>query len=172
MYLFVLISLLTGFVKVKQLLSLTISRSCFVPFFTHKVNVPFSLALTDFLPDSRRRLPLEEQLQILQARYDEVMSGKHSIGQSRRAKALKKEMTVLKRKLAHQREGICGLGGHESGLSLERGSVLAHHASGGARHDEGESSSHEISGKGQKMPQIALNQPQIALRRVLTRRDA
>ncbi|XP_051758419.1 peregrin [Ctenopharyngodon idella] len=106
-----------------------------------------SLLDDDFLPDSRRRLPLEEQLQILQARYDEVMSGKHSIGQSRRAKALKKEMTVLKRKLAHQREGICGLGGHESGLSLERGSVLAHHASGGARHDEGESSSHEISGK-------------------------
>lgn len=120
--------------------------------FTHKANVPFSLALSDFLPDSRRRLPLEEQLQILQARYDEVMSGKHSIGQSRRAKALKKEMTVLKRKLAHQREGICGLGGHELGLSLERGSVLAHHSSGGARHDEGESSSHEISGKGQKMP--------------------
>ncbi|XP_016326200.1 peregrin-like [Sinocyclocheilus anshuiensis] len=89
----------------------------------------------------------EEQLQILETRYDVVMSGKHSIGQSRRAKVLKKEMTVLKRKLAHQREGICGMGSLESGLSLERGSVLAHHASGGNRHDEGESSSHEIGGK-------------------------
>lgn len=94
-------------------------------------------------------MPLEEQLQILQARYDEVMSGKHSIGQSRRAKALKKEMTVIKRKLAHQREGSCGLGNHESGLSLERSSVLGHHASASGRHDDGESSSHEIGGKGQ-----------------------
>ncbi|XP_067269026.1 peregrin [Pseudorasbora parva] len=101
----------------------------------------------DFLLDGRRRLPPEEQLQILQARYEEVMSGKHSIGQSRRAKALKKEMTVLKRKMAHQREAICGLGSLESALALERGSVLTHHSSGGARHDEGESSSHEISGK-------------------------
>uniref|UniRef100_A0A9J7YHT8 Bromodomain and PHD finger containing, 1 n=1 Tax=Cyprinus carpio carpio TaxID=630221 RepID=A0A9J7YHT8_CYPCA len=93
---------------------------------------------------NRRRLPVDEQLQVLQACYDEVLTGKHSIGQSRRAKALKKEMTVLKRKLAHQREGICGMGSLESGLSLERGSVLTHHASGGNRHDEGESSSHEI----------------------------
>uniref|UniRef100_A0A8C2LA48 Bromodomain and PHD finger containing, 1 n=1 Tax=Cyprinus carpio TaxID=7962 RepID=A0A8C2LA48_CYPCA len=52
---------------------------------------------------NRRRLPVDEQLQVLQACYDEVLTGKHSIGQSRRAKALKKEMTVLKRKLAHQR---------------------------------------------------------------------
>lgn len=117
----------------------------------------FSPPRTDFLPDSRRRVPVDEQLQILQARYDEVMSGKHSIGQSRRAKTLKKEMTVLKRKMAHQREGICGMGNHDSGLSLERGSVLAHHASGGNRHDEGESSSHEIGGKGQKIPLTALN---------------
>lgn len=94
-------------------------------------------------------MPLDEQLQILLARYDEVMSGKHSIGQSRRAKALKKEMTVIKRKLAHQREGGCGLGNHESGLSLERSSVLAHHASASGCHDDGESSSHEIGGKGQ-----------------------
>uniref|UniRef100_A0A8C1UAH4 Bromodomain and PHD finger containing, 1 n=1 Tax=Cyprinus carpio TaxID=7962 RepID=A0A8C1UAH4_CYPCA len=101
----------------------------------------------DFLVENRRRLPVDEQLQVLQACYDEVLTGKHSIGQSRRAKALKKEMTVLKRKLAHQREGICGMGSLESGLSLERGSVLTHHASGGNRHDEGESSCHEISGK-------------------------
>ncbi|XP_051964923.1 peregrin-like [Xyrauchen texanus] len=106
-----------------------------------------SMAEDDLLPETRRRLPLEEQLQILQAHYDEVMSGKHSIGQSRRAKALKKEMTVIKRKMAHQREGSCGMGNHESGVSLECGSVLAHHASASTRHDEGESSSHEIGGK-------------------------
>uniref|UniRef100_A0A672SC28 Bromodomain and PHD finger containing 1 n=1 Tax=Sinocyclocheilus grahami TaxID=75366 RepID=A0A672SC28_SINGR len=104
--------------------------------FTWKVNVLLSSSL-----------PVEEQLQILETRYDVVISGKHSIGQSRRAKVLKKEMTVLKRKLAHHREGICGMGSLESGLSLERGSVLAHHASGENRHDEGESSSHEIGGK-------------------------
>ncbi len=101
--------------------------------------------------ENRRRLPVEEQLQILEALYIEVMSRKHSIGQSRRAKALKKEMTVLKRKLGHQREGFCGMDSLESGLSLERGS-------GGNRHDEEESSSHEIGGKGQR---TAPNQPQI-----------
>uniref|UniRef100_A0A8C7ZG15 Bromodomain and PHD finger containing, 1 n=1 Tax=Oryzias sinensis TaxID=183150 RepID=A0A8C7ZG15_9TELE len=55
--------------------------------------------------ERERRLPLEEQLHYLQARLDEVNSGKHSIGQSRRAKALRKEISVIKRKLAHQREG-------------------------------------------------------------------
>uniref|UniRef100_A0A8C7GK28 Bromodomain and PHD finger containing 1 n=1 Tax=Oncorhynchus kisutch TaxID=8019 RepID=A0A8C7GK28_ONCKI len=64
------------------------------------------------LPENRRRLPLEEQLCFLQARFDEVSSGKHSIGRSRRAKALRKEMTVIKRKLAHQREGGSGMGTH------------------------------------------------------------
>lgn len=121
--------------------------------FTCKVNV---VLWTDFPVENRRRLPVEEQLQILEALYIEVMSGKHSIGQSRRAKALKKEMTVLKRKLGHQREGICGMTSLESGLSLERGSVLVHHGSGGNRHDEGESSSHEIGGKGQKTPHAQL----------------
>lgn len=96
-----------------------------------------------------RRLPLEEQLRVLQARFDDVSSGKHSIGRSRRAKTLRKEMTVIKRKLAHQRDGGSSGGNRESGASGERGSNLAHHASGGACHDEGgESSSQEISGKG------------------------
>ncbi|XP_065127373.1 peregrin [Paramisgurnus dabryanus] len=112
-----------------------------------------SAAEDDLMPENRRRLPLEEQLLILQARYDEVMSGKHSIGQSRRAKALKKEMTVIKRKLA---QGVCGLGNHESGVSLERSSVLAHHASMSGRHDDGESSSHEISGKDLSVSSSAL----------------
>uniref|UniRef100_A0A8C6TMT2 Bromodomain and PHD finger containing, 1 n=1 Tax=Neogobius melanostomus TaxID=47308 RepID=A0A8C6TMT2_9GOBI len=95
--------------------------------------------------EAERRLPLEEQLHYLQARLDEVSTGRHSIGQSRRAKALRKEISVIKRKLA-QREGSSGLGGRDS-LGSERGS-LTHHVSGGGHHDEGgESSSQEIGGK-------------------------
>uniref|UniRef100_A0A8C6TN20 Bromodomain and PHD finger containing, 1 n=1 Tax=Neogobius melanostomus TaxID=47308 RepID=A0A8C6TN20_9GOBI len=52
-----------------------------------------------------RRLPLEEQLHYLQARLDEVSTGRHSIGQSRRAKALRKEISVIKRKLAQREVG-------------------------------------------------------------------
>ncbi|XP_066553726.1 peregrin [Amia ocellicauda] len=96
------------------------------------------------LPENRKRLPLEEQLRFLQQCFDEVSAGKHSIGRSRRAKALRKEMTVIKRKLAHQREGG-GLGREGGG---ERGAALPHHASGDSRHDEGgESSSHEMGSK-------------------------
>uniref|UniRef100_A0A8C3AE12 Bromodomain and PHD finger containing 1 n=1 Tax=Cyclopterus lumpus TaxID=8103 RepID=A0A8C3AE12_CYCLU len=78
------------------------------------------------LPENRRRLPLEEQLHYLQARLDEVSSGKHSIGQSRRAKALRKEVSVVKRKLAHQREGGPGIGGRgESSNMSVSSSALA-----------------------------------------------
>uniref|UniRef100_A0A671VWG9 Bromodomain and PHD finger containing 1 n=1 Tax=Sparus aurata TaxID=8175 RepID=A0A671VWG9_SPAAU len=92
-----------------------------------------------------RRLPLEEQLHYLQVRLDEVSSGKHSIGQSRRAKALRKEISVIKRKLAHQREGGSGMGGRESVGGGDRGSSLPHHPSSAGHHDEGgESSSQEI----------------------------
>ncbi|XP_017264958.1 peregrin [Kryptolebias marmoratus] len=98
------------------------------------------------LPENRRRLPLDEQLHYLQVRLDEVNSGKHSIGQSRRAKALRKEISVIRRKLAHQREGSSVLGGRES--AGERGSSLPHHSSSAGHHDEGgESSSQEIGGK-------------------------
>lgn len=100
------------------------------------------------LTENRRRLPLEEQLHYLQTRLDEVNSGKNSIGQSRRAKALRKEISVIKRKLAHPREGGSGMGGRDSLGGGERGS-LPHHASAGGHHDEGgESSSQEIGGKG------------------------
>uniref|UniRef100_A0A3Q4HWK8 Bromodomain and PHD finger containing, 1 n=1 Tax=Neolamprologus brichardi TaxID=32507 RepID=A0A3Q4HWK8_NEOBR len=72
--------------------------------------------------ERERRLPLEEQLHYLQSRLDEVSSGKHSIGQSRRAKALRKE--------------------------INRSSSLPHHSSSAGHHDEGgESSSQEIGGK-------------------------
>uniref|UniRef100_A0A3B5B2Z8 Bromodomain and PHD finger containing 1 n=1 Tax=Stegastes partitus TaxID=144197 RepID=A0A3B5B2Z8_9TELE len=97
------------------------------------------------LPENRRRLPLEEQLHYLHARLDEVSSGRHSIGQSRRAKALRKEISVIKRKLAHQREGGSGMGGRESVGGGDRGSSLPHHSSSAGHHDEGgESSSQEI----------------------------
>ncbi|XP_047461715.1 peregrin isoform X2 [Mugil cephalus] len=100
------------------------------------------------LPENRRRLPLEEQLHYLQLRLDEVSSGKHSIGQSRRAKALRKEISVIKRKLAHQREGGPGMGGRESMGGGDRGSSLPHLSSPAGHHDEGgESSSQEIGGK-------------------------
>ncbi|XP_060912886.1 peregrin isoform X3 [Labrus mixtus] len=100
------------------------------------------------LMENRRRLPLEEQLHYLQTRLDEVSSGKHSIGQSRRAKALRKEISVIKRKLAHQREGGSGLGGRESVGGGDRGSSLPHHPSSAGHLDEGgESSSQEIGGK-------------------------
>lgn len=109
-----------------------------------------SLFLSELLlPENRRRLPLEEQLHYLQTRLDEVSSGKHSIGQSRRAKALRKEISVIKRKLAHQREGGSGLGGRESVGGGDRGSSLPHHTSSAGHLDEGgESSSQEIGGKG------------------------
>ncbi len=82
-------------------------------------------------------------------RLDEVSSGKHSIGQSRRAKALRKEISVIKRKLAHQREGGSGMGDRESVGGGDRGSSLPHHPSSAGHHDEGgESSSQEIGGKG------------------------
>ncbi|XP_023675092.1 peregrin [Paramormyrops kingsleyae] len=100
------------------------------------------------LPENRRRLPLEEQLRVLQARFDEVSAGKHSIGRSRRAKALRKEMTVIKRKLAHQREGGGGAGPRDTGGGPERGPSMPHLLSATTPHDEGgESSSHEISSK-------------------------
>ncbi|XP_041081012.1 peregrin isoform X2 [Polyodon spathula] len=73
------------------------------------------------LPENRKRLPLCEQLKVLQEKLDEVSAGRHSIGRSRRAKALKKEMTVIKRKMAHQKDGG-GMGGREGG---DRGQGVA-----------------------------------------------
>nr|XP_061802390.1 peregrin isoform X2 [Nerophis lumbriciformis] len=100
------------------------------------------------LPENRRRLPLEEQLHYVQARLEEASSGKHSIGQSRRAKALRKELSVIKRKLAHQREGGSGARDTLGGGGGDRGS-LPHHTSSAGHHDEGEeSSSQELGGKG------------------------
>lgn len=116
------------------------------------------------LPENRRRLPLEEQLHYLQARLDEVSSGKHSIGQSRRAKALRKEISVIKRKLAHQREGSSGMGGRDSVSGGDRSSSLPHHSSSAGHHDEGgESSSQEIGGKDLNVSSSALT-PEVGRR--------
>ncbi|XP_061127104.1 peregrin isoform X2 [Syngnathus typhle] len=110
------------------------------------------------VPENRRRLPLEEQLHYVQACLEEASSGKHSIGQSRRAKALRKELSIIKRKLAHQREGGSGgardsLGGGGGG---DRGS-LPHHPSSTGHHDEGEeSSSQELGGKDMSASSSAL----------------
>lgn len=54
---------------------------------------------------------------------------------------------MIKRKLAHQREGGSGMGVRES--VGDRGLSLPHHSSSAGHHDEGgESSSQEIGGKG------------------------
>uniref|UniRef100_A0A8D2QVL3 Bromodomain and PHD finger containing 1 n=1 Tax=Zosterops lateralis melanops TaxID=1220523 RepID=A0A8D2QVL3_ZOSLA len=67
------------------------------------------------LSENQKHLPLEEQLKILLERLDEVNAGKQSIGRSRRAKMIKKEITVLRRKLAHPRDlGRDGLERHSS----------------------------------------------------------
>ncbi|XP_074861111.1 peregrin isoform X5 [Carettochelys insculpta] len=56
------------------------------------------------LSESQKHLPLEEQLTILLEQLDEVSAGKQNAGRSRRAKMIKKEITVLRRKLAHPRD--------------------------------------------------------------------
>ncbi|XP_028681097.2 peregrin isoform X1 [Erpetoichthys calabaricus] len=106
------------------------------------------------LPENRKRLPLDEQLKVLQEKLDEVSAGKHSIGRSRRAKMLKKEITVIKRKLAHQREG--GREGGDRGPIQHhgRGVPPSHHPASNMGKDrlpsdnDGESSSHEMESKG------------------------
>ncbi|XP_037760565.1 peregrin isoform X3 [Chelonia mydas] len=73
------------------------------------------------LSENQKHLPLEEQLKILLEHLDEVNAGKQSIGRSRRAKMIKKEITVLRRKLAHPRDVL-----DRHGPSA-RGILQAHH---------------------------------------------
>lgn len=73
------------------------------------------------LSENQKHLPLEEQLKILLEQLDEVSAGKQSIGRSRRAKMIKKEITVLRRKLAHPRDVL-----DRHGPSA-RGILQAHH---------------------------------------------
>ncbi|NWW91841.1 BRPF1 protein, partial [Rhynochetos jubatus] len=76
------------------------------------------------LSENQKHLPLEEQLKILLERLDEVNAGKQSIGRSRRAKMIKKEITVLRRKLAHPRD--LGREGLERHGSSARGGLQSH----------------------------------------------
>lgn len=76
------------------------------------------------LSENQKHLPLEEQLKILLERLDEVNAGKQSVGRSRRAKMIKKEITVLRRKLAHPRD--LGRDGLERHSSSARGVLQSH----------------------------------------------
>ncbi|XP_058534481.1 peregrin isoform X4 [Ochotona princeps] len=78
------------------------------------------------LLEHQKHLPVEEQLQLLLERLDEVNASKQSVGRSRRAKMIKKEMTALRRKLAHQRE--TGRDGPERHGPSSRGSLTPHPA--------------------------------------------
>ncbi|XP_054990780.1 peregrin isoform X3 [Sorex araneus] len=78
------------------------------------------------LLENQKHLPVEEQLKLLLERLDEVNAGKQSVGRSRRAKMIKKEMTALRRKLAHQREG--GRDGPDRHGPSGRGSLTPHQA--------------------------------------------
>lgn len=69
---------------------------------------------------------MEEQLKLLLERLDEVNASKQSVGRSRRAKMIKKEMTALRRKLAHQREA--GRDGPDRHGPTSRGSLTPHPA--------------------------------------------
>ncbi|KAM9227383.1 peregrin isoform 5-T5 [Leptosomus discolor] len=76
------------------------------------------------LSENQKHLPLEEQLKILLERLDEVNAGKQTIGRSRRAKMIKKEITILRRKLAHPRD--LGRDGLERHGSSARGVLQSH----------------------------------------------
>lgn len=78
------------------------------------------------LLESQKHLPVEEQLKLLLERLDEVNASKQSVGRSRRVKMIKKEMTALRRKLAHQREA--GRDGPERHGASGRGSLTPHPA--------------------------------------------
>uniref|UniRef100_A0A8C0E6E4 Bromodomain and PHD finger containing 1 n=1 Tax=Balaenoptera musculus TaxID=9771 RepID=A0A8C0E6E4_BALMU len=78
------------------------------------------------LLENQKHLPVEEQLKLLLERLDEVNASKQSVGRSRRAKMIKKEMTALRRKLANQRE--TGRDGPERHGPSSRGSLTPHPA--------------------------------------------
>ncbi|XP_023561300.1 peregrin isoform X7 [Octodon degus] len=78
------------------------------------------------LLENQKHLPVEEQLKLLLERLDEVNASKQSVGRSRRAKMIKKEMTALRRKLAHQREA--GRDGPERHGPSSRSSLMPHPA--------------------------------------------
>ncbi|XP_015675360.1 peregrin isoform X4 [Protobothrops mucrosquamatus] len=62
------------------------------------------------LSENQKHLPPEDQLNLLLERLAEVSAGKQSVSRCRQTKMIKKEITALRRKLAHQRE--TGRDGH------------------------------------------------------------
>ncbi|XP_069907279.1 peregrin isoform X7 [Oryctolagus cuniculus] len=100
------------------------------------------------LLENQKHLPVEEQLKLLLERLDEVNASKQSVGRSRRAKMIKKEMTALRRKLAHQRE--TGRDGPERHGPSSRGSLTPHPAAcdkDGQTDSAAEESSSQETGK-------------------------
>ncbi|KAM3914576.1 peregrin isoform 2-T2 [Leptodactylus fuscus] len=99
--------------------------------------------------DNRKPLPLEEQLKIQLARLDEVNAGKQSIGRARRAKVIRKEITSIRRKMAHQQESRRDGAMDRHGMS-GRGNVPMHGPSekDGQTDSAAEESSSQETGKG------------------------
>ncbi|KAM4643691.1 peregrin isoform 2-T3 [Discoglossus pictus] len=101
------------------------------------------------LSDNRKQIPLEDQLKIQLARLDEVNAGKQSIGRARRAKMIRKEITSIRRKMAHQQESRRE-GGLERHSSAGRGALPLHGPSekDGQTDSAAEESSSQETGKG------------------------
>ncbi|XP_063797061.1 peregrin isoform X2 [Pseudophryne corroboree] len=101
------------------------------------------------LSDNRKPLPLEEQLKVQLARLDEVNAGKQSIGRARRAKMIRKEITSIRRKMAHQQESRRD-GAAERHSSTRRGGLSLHGPSekDGQTDSAAEESSSQETGKG------------------------
>ncbi|XP_040214966.1 peregrin isoform X1 [Rana temporaria] len=101
-------------------------------------------------PDRRKPLPLEEQLKIQLARLDEVNSAKHSIGKARQAKMIRKEITSIRRKMAHQQESRRDGANDRHGAAGGRGALPLHGPSekDGQTDSAAEESSSQETGKG------------------------
>ncbi|KAM9327213.1 peregrin isoform 2-T2 [Gastrophryne carolinensis] len=100
-------------------------------------------------PDNRKHLPLEEQLKIQLARLDEVNAAKNSIGKARRAKMIRKEITSIRRKMAHQQESKRDGASNRHGTSSGRGNLPLHGRSekDGQTDSAAEESSSQETGK-------------------------
>ncbi|KAM5148505.1 peregrin isoform 3-T4 [Mantella aurantiaca] len=101
-------------------------------------------------PDSRKPLPLEEQLKIQLARLDEVNAAKHSIGKARQAKMIRKEITSIRRKMAYQQESRRDGANDRHGAGSGRGAMPLHGPSekDGQTDSAAEESSSQETGKG------------------------
>ncbi|XP_053576948.1 peregrin isoform X2 [Bombina bombina] len=99
--------------------------------------------------DNRKHISLEEQLKLQLARLDEVNASKQNIGRARRAKMIRKEITSIRRKMAHQQESRRE-GGTDRHGSAGRGALPLHGPSekDGQTDSAAEESSSQETGKG------------------------